>query len=158
MNVWRSVARSPSSSTWPTAIRTFFEDSDTDLRRETILQFLDAANYVVDVAQDGEWVETRKSVLHEETYANLREQTDPHSNHAQSARDRAVDAMKAVVAKWKQGQYASLPTFTTPSIEYNQRNATFSDGHATLATIDGASPSGTSCPTKTATRPTRRVC
>ncbi|PSQ67166.1 MAG: transposase, partial [Halobacteriales archaeon SW_9_67_24] len=34
-------------------------DSDADLLFETIRQFLDAANYVVDAACDGEWVETR---------------------------------------------------------------------------------------------------
>ena len=45
------------------------DSADADLLRETIQQFLDAANYVVDVAQDGEWVETRKSTLHEETYS-----------------------------------------------------------------------------------------
>jgi len=112
-------------------------ESDADLLRETIQQFLDAANYVVDVASEGEWVETRKSVLHDETYSDLREQTELHSNHVQSARDRAVDALEATIAKWKQGKYASLPTFTTPFCEYIQRNATFNDDHATLATVDG---------------------
>ncbi len=113
------------------------DDSDADLLRETIQQFLDSANYVVDVASEGESVETRKSVLHEETYSDVRDRTDLHSNHVQSARDRAVDALKSVVSKWKKGEYASLPTFTTPFCEYNQRNATFYDDHATLSTIDG---------------------
>ncbi|MDS0296926.1 RNA-guided endonuclease InsQ/TnpB family protein [Halogeometricum luteum] len=113
------------------------DSADADLLRETIQQFLDAANYVVDVAQDGEWVETRKSTLHEETYSVIRDRTDLHSNHVQSARDRAVDALKSVVAKWKQGEYASLPTFTSRFCEYNQRNATFYDDHATLSTVGG---------------------
>jgi IS605 OrfB family transposase len=113
------------------------DDSDGDLLRETIRQFLDSANYVVDVASEGEWVETRKSVLHDETYSDVRDRTDLHSNHVQSARDRAVDALKSTIAKWKQGKYASLPTFTTPFCEYNQRNATLNDEHATLATVDG---------------------
>ncbi|WP_135855030.1 RNA-guided endonuclease InsQ/TnpB family protein [Halorussus salinus] len=112
-------------------------ESDANLLRETIQQFLDSANYVVDVASKGEWVETRKSVLHDKTYSHVRDRTDLHSNHVQSARDRAVDALKATIAKWKQGRYASLPTFTTPSCEYNPRNATFNDDHATLATVDG---------------------
>ena len=113
------------------------DNSGADLLRATIHQFLDSANYVVDVASDGEYVETRKSALHEETYSDVRERTELHSNHVQSARDRAVDALKSVVAKWKKGEYASLPTFTTPFCEYNQRNATFYDDHATLATVDG---------------------
>ena len=112
-------------------------DSDADLLRETIRQFLDAANYVVDAAYDGEWVETRKSVLHDETYSDVRDRTALHSNHVQSARDRAVDALKSVVAKWSKGRYSALPTFTTPFVEYNQRNATFHEDSASLATVDG---------------------
>jgi IS605 OrfB family transposase len=110
---------------------------DADLLRATIQQFLDAANYVVDAARDEDWVETRRTALHEQTYSEVRERTDLHSNHVQSARDRAVDAIKGVVGKWKNGKYASLPTFTTPSCEYNRRNATFYDDHATLSTVDG---------------------
>ncbi|MEF8819180.1 MAG: transposase [Haloferacaceae archaeon] len=112
-------------------------DKTADLLHETIDEFLWAANYIVDAAWDGEWVETRKSVLHDETYHDVREQTRLHSNHVQSARDRAVDALKSVVATWSKGRYASLPTFSTPFVEYNQRNATFNDGHATLSTVEG---------------------
>ena len=112
-------------------------DSDADLLCETIQQFLDAANYVVDAAYDGEWVETRKSVLHDETYSEVRDRTALHSNHVQSARDRAVDALKSVVARWSKGRYSALPTFTTPFVEYNQRNATFGEESASLSTVDG---------------------
>ena len=112
-------------------------DGQADLLHETIDEFLWAANYVVDAAWDGEWAETRSSVLHEQTYEDVREQTRLHSNHVQSARDRAVDALKSVVAKWSKGEYASLPTFSTPFMEYNQRNATFHDDHASLSTVDG---------------------
>jgi putative transposase len=113
------------------------DGSDADLLRETIQQFLDAANYVVDAAYDGEWVETRKSVLQEETYSEVRERTDLHSNHVQSARDLAVEALKSTIATWKNGEHRPLPTFTTPFCEYNHRNATFNDDHATLSTVDG---------------------
>ena len=75
-------------------------DSDADLLRETIRQFLDAANYVVDAAYDGECVETRKSVLHDQTYSEVRDRTELHSNHVQSARDRAVDALYATPTAW----------------------------------------------------------
>jgi len=112
-------------------------DEQADLLHETIDEFLWAANYVVDAAWDGERAETRKSVLHEETYDEVREQTRLHSNHVQSARDRAVDALDSVVSKWSKGEYASLPRFTTPFCEYNQRNATFHDDHASLSTVDG---------------------
>jgi IS605 OrfB family transposase len=112
-------------------------DEQADLLHETIDEFLWAANYVVDAAWDGEWAETRSAVLHDATYDEVREQTRLHSNHVQSARDRAADAIKSVVAKWSKGEYASLPTFTAPFCEYNQRNATFHDDHASLSTVDG---------------------
>jgi hypothetical protein len=54
-----------------------------------------------------------------------------------SARHRAVGALESVVAKWSKGEYASLPTFTPHFAEYNQRNATFHDDHASLSTVDG---------------------
>ncbi|MEF8853683.1 MAG: transposase [Haloarculaceae archaeon] len=108
-----------------------------DLLHETVDEFLWAANYVVDAAWDGEWAETRSSVLHDMTYDAVREQTQLHSNHVQSARDRAVDALDSVVATWSKAEFASLPTFTTPFCEYNQRNATFHADHASLATVDG---------------------
>jgi len=112
-------------------------DEQADLLHETVDEFLWAANYVVDAAWDGEWAETRKSVLHEETYDEVREQTRLHSNHVQLARDRAVDALESVVTKWSKGEHASLPTFSAPFVEYNQRNATFHDDHASLSTVDG---------------------
>ena len=112
-------------------------DETADLLYETIDEFLWAANYVVDAAWDGEWAETRSSVLHEQTYGDVRERTRLHSNHVQSARDRAVDALRSVVAKWSKGESASLPTFSTPFVEYNQRNATLNDDHASLSTVNG---------------------
>ncbi|MGQ4557244.1 RNA-guided endonuclease TnpB family protein [Halobellus sp. GM3] len=112
-------------------------DEQADLLHETIDEFLWAANYVVDSAWDGEWAETRSSVLHEMTYDEVREQTRLHSNHVQSARNRAVDALKSIVAEWKNGEYASIPTFSSPFCEYNQRNATFHDDHAVLSTVNG---------------------
>jgi IS605 OrfB family transposase len=121
-------------------------ERNADLLRETMQQFLDAANYFVDAAYDGEWVETRKSVLQEETYSDVRERTELHSNHVQSARDRAVDAMKATLGKWKQGESASLPTFTSQFCDYNHRNATFNEDHATLSTVDGRATVGYDLP------------
>jgi IS605 OrfB family transposase len=112
-------------------------DETADLLHETIDEFLWAANYVVDAAWDGEWAETRSSVLHEQTYDDVRDQTRLHSNHVQSARNRAADALKSVVATWSKGEFASLPTFSTPFVEYNQRNATLNDDHATLSTVNG---------------------
>jgi IS605 OrfB family transposase len=71
------------------------------------------------------------------TYDEVREQTRLHSNHVQSARNRAVDGLKSVITKWKKGEYASLPRFSSPFCDYNQRNATFHDDHAALSTVNG---------------------
>jgi putative transposase len=128
-------------------------DEQADLLHETVDEFLWAANYVVDAAWDGEWAETRKSVLHDDTYHEVREQTRLHSNHVQSARDRAVDALKGVVAIWSKGEYASLPTFSTPFVEYNQRNATFNGDHATLSTVEGRVTVGYVLPDETRDTP-----
>jgi hypothetical protein len=35
------------------------------------------------------------------------------------------------------GEHASLPHFSSPFVEYNQRNATFQDDRATLSTVSG---------------------
>lgn len=67
----------------------------SDLLHATMDEFLDAANYVVDAAYDGELVETRASVLHDETYSDVRDQTRLHSNLVQSARNQAVQALRA---------------------------------------------------------------
>jgi len=128
-------------------------DEQADLLHETIDEFLWAANYVVDSAWGGEWAETRSSVLHEMTYDEVREQTRLHSNHVQSARNRAVDALKSVVAQWKNCEYASIPTFSSPFCEYNQRNATFHDDHAVLSTVDGRVTAEYVLPDKTGDTP-----
>ncbi|TKX43692.1 RNA-guided endonuclease TnpB family protein [Halorubrum sp. ARQ200] len=112
-------------------------DEQADLLHETIDEFLWAANYVVDAAWDGEWAETRSSVLHEQTYDDVRDQTRLHSNHVISARDCAIDAIQSVVGKWSKGEYASLPTFTSQFCDYNHRNATFNKDHASLSTVSG---------------------
>jgi hypothetical protein len=58
----------------------------------------------------------------------------PSGTPSNSARHRAVGALESVVAKWSKGEYASSPTFTSHFVEYNQRNATFHDDHASLST------------------------
>ncbi|EJN57995.1 RNA-guided endonuclease InsQ/TnpB family protein [Halogranum rubrum] len=112
-------------------------DSDANLLSETIDEFLWAANYVVGVASNGDWVETRASKLQSLTYDDVRDATRLHSNHVQSARNQAVKALKSVIATWKRGEKASLPTFTSRFCEYNHRNVTFYDDYATLSTVEG---------------------
>ncbi|PSQ38239.1 transposase [Halobacteriales archaeon SW_5_70_135] len=113
-------------------------DSDAALLHDTIDQFRDAANYVVRHARDDDgYVITSKRRLHDRTYEDVREATDLHANLVQAARSRAAEALKSVVAKWKRGKKASLPRFTSPFLEYDQRSATFNDDHASLSTVGG---------------------
>ncbi|MEZ3117788.1 RNA-guided endonuclease InsQ/TnpB family protein [Halobaculum sp. MBLA0147] len=113
------------------------DSPDAALLEETIDQFLWAAQYVTDHAFQGEYVTTSKTTLNDETYDDVREATDLHSNHVQSARNKAAEACKGVVERWKQGKKASKPQFTSPHLVYESRTATFHDDYVSLATVDG---------------------
>lgn len=114
-------------------------DGDGDLLRATIDEFRFAANYVVEHCRDDpdDLVITSKRKLHDRTYQEVRDRTQLHANLVQAARSRAADALKAVIGKWKRGKKASLPTFTTPFLEYDKRSASFHDDHASLSTVNG---------------------
>ena len=114
-------------------------DVDSDeaaLLRETVDEFLWAANYVVDHAWQGEYKTTSKAQLQEETYDDVREQTRWHANLFQNARNKAADAVQSVVARWKQGEYASKPHISKPTVVYDKRCATFHDEYVSLSTVD----------------------
>jgi len=113
------------------------DSHDAALLEDTVDQFLWAAQYVIDHAFDGEYVTTSKTTLHDNTYDDVREATDLHSNHVQSARNKAAEACKGVVERWKQGKKASKPQFTNPHLVYEKRSATFYDEYVSLATVDG---------------------
>jgi hypothetical protein len=85
------------------------DSDDTALLRDTVDEFLWAANYVTDHAFDGDYVTTSKTTLNNETYEDVRSETALHSNHVQAARNKAAEACKSVVEKWKQGEKASSP-------------------------------------------------
>jgi putative transposase len=112
-------------------------DSDATALHETIEEYLWAANYVVDDAWQDEYKPTSKQTLHDRTYADVREQTRLQANLVQSARNRAAEAIKGVVARWQNGKQASRPQFSTPSVRYDKRSATFHDDHVSLSTVEG---------------------
>ena len=113
------------------------DGDDAALLRETVDEFLWAANYVVDHAWQGHYKTTSKAQLQEETYDDVRDRTRLHANLVQNARNKAADAVQGVVARWKQGEYAGKPHFSKPTVVYDKRCATFHDDHVSLATIDG---------------------
>jgi putative transposase len=107
------------------------------LLEDTVDEFLWAANYTTRHAFNGEYVTTSKTTLHDDTYEDVRDETALHSNHVQAARNKAAEACKSVVAKWKHGKKASMPHFTSPHLVYDHRTATFHDDYVSLATTDG---------------------
>jgi IS605 OrfB family transposase len=113
------------------------DDSDATLLHETVEEYLWACNYVVQDAWRDDYKPTSKTKLHDRTYADVREQTRLHANLVQSARNRAAEAIKGVVARWQNGKKASQPHFTTPSLRYDKRSATFHDDRASLSTVNG---------------------
>ena len=113
------------------------DDSDEALLHETVEEYLWAANYVVRDAWQDDYKPTSKTKLHDRTYSAVREQTRLQANLVQSARNKAAEAIKGVVDRWKQGKTASQPYFTTPSVRYDKRSATFHADHVSLSTVGG---------------------
>jgi putative transposase len=114
-------------------------DSAAESLFATIQDYRFAANCVVARSRrDDGLVETTKQRLHERTYDEVRERVpELQSNLVQTARNRAADALSSVVARWKDGEYASMPTFTADFIDYNSHAVTFYEDYATLSTVDG---------------------
>ncbi len=113
-------------------------DNAKDLLAETIRQYRWAANYVVDSAwEDGEPETLTRTELHHDTYETVRDQTDLHANHVQLARNRAAEAMTAVVERRNQGHPAGKPQFTSDFLDYITKSFTVHDDYASLATVDG---------------------
>jgi hypothetical protein len=113
------------------------DSDDAALLRDTVDEFLWAANSVVDHAWEGDYKTTSKAQLQAETYDEVRDQTRLHANLVQNARNKAADAVQSVVARWKQGEYAGKPHFSKPTAVYDKRCATFHDEYVSLATVGG---------------------
>ena len=114
------------------------DSDDAALLEDTVDTFIWSAQYVVDHAFHGEYVTTSKTTLDDETYDDVREKTDGFNGGlVQAARNKAAEACKSVVARWKNGKKASKPRFTSPHVVYDHRTATFHDDYVSLATTDG---------------------
>ena len=114
------------------------DSDDAALLEDTVDTFLWCAQYVVDHAFKGEYVTTSKTTLDDETYDNVRENTDGFNGGlVQAARNKAAEACKSVVARWQNGKKASKPSMTSPHVVYDKRTATFHDDYVSLATTDG---------------------
>jgi len=101
------------------------DSDDAALLHDTVDTFRWPAQYAVDHAFQGEYVPTSKTTLDDETYDDVREKTDGFNGGlVQAARNKAAEASKTVVQRWKQAKKASKPSMTSPHAEY-----LFSDGY-----------------------------
>ena len=81
------------------------KDTVDTLLKDTVDTFLWSAQYVVDHAFQGEYVTTSKTTLDNETYDDVREATNGFNGGlVQAARNKAAEACKSVVARWKNGK------------------------------------------------------
>jgi len=134
------------------------DESAANLLHQTTDHFLDAANYVVDVAWKPDWKITSKQKLHDQTYYDVRDESPLPANLVQAARNRAAEAVKGCVERWKKGKKASKPHFTSRFASYDARTGTVNDDHATLATIDGRVTADFILLMNGVTRHIRRTC
>jgi len=125
------------SATRTVPIKLDVDESAAGLLHQTTDYFLDAANYVVNVAWEPDWKITSKTKLHDLTYYDVRDDSPLPANLVQAARNRAAEAVKGVVERWKDGKKASKPYFTSRFASYDARTVTVNADHCTLATIDG---------------------
>jgi len=84
-------------------------------------------------------------------YDDLRAETDLTANLVQEAIRRAVQATKGCVERWKQGKRVSQPEFTSWSMVYDKRSATFYRNKVSLSTVNGRVECGFELPSDSPT-------
>jgi putative transposase len=107
---------------------------------ETTDQFLYCANEASDYCWDNtdyEHCVTSNSKARDALYDRLKDETDLNANLVQEAIRRAVHAVKSGVDRWKQGKRTNKPEFTSWSLVFDKRSATFSRDKISLATVNG---------------------
>jgi len=128
------------SSTRTVPIKLDVDESAANLLHQTTDHFLDAANYVVDVAWKPDWKITSKQKLHDQTYYDVRDESPLPANLVQAARNRAAEAVKGCVERWKKGKKASKPHFTSRFASYDARTGTVNDDTPRSPPSTGESP------------------
>ena len=115
-------------------------DEQRDALHRTAEQYLYCADRTADYCwSDTSYTEckTNKREVRDALYSKLREETDLQAQLVQAAIKRAVEAVKACVERWKNGQRVSQPTFTAETMDYDTRSATFYRNKVSLATVEG---------------------
>ncbi|TKX65876.1 RNA-guided endonuclease TnpB family protein [Halorubrum sp. GN11GM_10-3_MGM] len=115
-------------------------DERRDDLHESARQFLHCANRAAEFCwSDDSYTDcvTANTTARDALYDELREETDLTANLVQEAIRRAVQATKGCVERWKQAKRVSQPEFTSWSMLYDKRSATFYRNKVSLSTING---------------------
>mgnify|MGYP000379631488 CR=1 FL=1 len=115
-------------------------DEHRDDLHESARQFLHCANRAAEFCWSGHsYTEcvTANTTARDALYNELREETELTANLVQEAIRRAVQAVTGCVERWKQGKRVSQPEFTSWSMLYDKRSATFYRNKVSLSTING---------------------
>ena len=115
-------------------------DERRDDLHESARQFLYCANRAAEFCWSGRsYTEcvTANTTARDALYDELREETDLTSNLVQEAIRRGVEAVKGCVERWKNGKRVSQPEFTSWSMLYDKRSATFYRNKVSLSTVNG---------------------
>jgi putative transposase len=80
---------------------------------------------------------THKQNVRDALYEELRSETELQAQLVQAAIKRGVEAVKGCVERWKKGQRVSQPTFTSVTVDYDRRCATFRRREVLLSTVEG---------------------
>jgi len=121
---------------------------------ESAHQFLHCANRAAEFCWDTtDYTNcvTSNSKARDALYDDLRAETNLTANLVQEAIRRAVQATKGCVERWKQGKRVSQPVFTSWSMVYDKRSATFYRNKVSLSTVNGRVECGFELPSDSPT-------
>jgi len=121
---------------------------------ESARQFLYCANRAAEFCWDNtDYTQsvTANSTARDALYDELRDETDLTANLVQEAIRRAVQAVTSCVERWKQGKRVSRPEFTSWSMVYDKRSATFYRNKVSLSTVNGRVECGFELPSDSPT-------
>jgi len=80
---------------------------------------------------------THKRNVRDALYDDLRDETELQAQLVQAAIKRGVEAVKGCVERWKKGRRVSRPVFTSVTMDYDRRCATFRRREVSLSTVEG---------------------
>ena len=129
-------------------------DEHRDDLHESARQFLHCANRAAEFCwSDDSYMKcvTANTTARGALYDELRDETDLTANLVQEAIRRGVQAVKGCVERWKNGKRVSQPEFTSWSMLYDKRSATFYRNKVSLSTVNGRVECGFELPSDSPT-------